>query len=114
MYGHFHAKQHQSGAVLVVALVLLTVLTFIAITALNTSSLEEKMAANTQEINQAFQVADSGLAKAFVDPESFSLTETVEDSIVDFGSNAADAAIESEFRQWTADSWGDNCSGLAR
>lgn len=93
--------QQQGGAVLVVALVLLTVLTFIAVTALNTSSLEEKMASNTQEINQAFQAADSGLTKAFLDPNSFSLSAVVEDSMSDFGSNAATAAMESKFRQWT-------------
>lgn len=107
------ARQQQRGAVLVVALVLLTVLTFIAITALNTSSLEEKMASNTQEVNQAFQVADSGVTKAFLDPNSFSLSAVVTDSVSAFGSNDAEAAIASEFKQWTAPPRGSGYSATS-
>ena len=72
---HSHFPGHQEGAVLIVALVLLTVLTFIAVTALNTSSMEEKMAGNTQESHRSFQTAETGLANTFADPSLFVLTE---------------------------------------
>jgi len=64
----------QRGAVLVVALVLLTVLTFIAVTALNTSSMEQKMAGNTQENHRAFHTAETGLSSIFSDSSKFVLT----------------------------------------
>jgi len=66
---------HQRGAVLIVALVLLTVLTFIAVTALNTSGMEEKMAGNTQESLRAFHTAETGLSRTFADSSMFVLTE---------------------------------------
>ena len=64
----------QRGAILVVSLVLLVVLTFLAVTALNTSNLEEKMANNTQEAHRAFQTAESGIADTFADSTMFDLT----------------------------------------
>jgi type IV pilus assembly protein PilX len=47
--------------VLLVSLVLLLILTTIAITAASTSSLQVRMAANSQQQNIAFQAAESGL-----------------------------------------------------
>jgi type IV pilus assembly protein PilX len=64
----------QRGTVLVVALILLLVLTLLGISAMNTTSLEERMAANTQELNRAFHAAESGLSSAFADPNAFNLT----------------------------------------
>jgi len=58
-------SRDQRGAALVVALIILLVLTLLGVSAMNTSSLEEKMAANSQEFNRAFQAADSGLIHAF-------------------------------------------------
>lgn len=48
--------------VLVLALVFLLLLTIMGITALNTSSLEEKMTGNVRDRNLAFQAAESALA----------------------------------------------------
>lgn len=53
----------QQGVVLVVSLILLLLLTVIAITAASTSSLQSRMAANAQDMNLAFQAAESGLTR---------------------------------------------------
>lgn len=55
----------QKGAVLVVALVILGVLTLIGIASIGTTTLEERMSANEQERSRAFQAAESGVAAAF-------------------------------------------------
>lgn len=51
----------QQGVALVMALVFLLLLTIIGIGALNTTSLEEKMANNVKDRNLAFQAAESAL-----------------------------------------------------
>lgn len=55
------ANQH--GAALIVSLLLLLMLTLIAITAANQSSLQLRISSNSQEQNTAFQAAESGLIK---------------------------------------------------
>jgi type IV pilus assembly protein PilX len=49
----------QQGAVLIMALVMLTVLTLIGVTSVSTSTLELKVAGNTQQHDIAFQAAQS-------------------------------------------------------
>jgi len=53
----------QGGAVLVVALILLVVLTMLGISAMESTKLETRMAANTEEYNRTFQMAEAGLAQ---------------------------------------------------
>lgn len=94
--------QRQSGAVLVIALVLLTVLTFLMVTALNTSSVQEKMAANVQESHRAFQTAETGLSSTFANPGLFTLTTGgTTDVIDDFGDYGASVSTNTQFRQWS-------------
>lgn len=57
----------QGGAVLVMALVILVVLTILGVSVMNTSSLEALMAGSTQESNRAFQIAESGLQRSYTD-----------------------------------------------
>lgn len=57
----------QNGAALVVGLLLLLVLTLLAISGMNTASLELVMAGNTQYGQNAFQAAESGIERALVD-----------------------------------------------
>ena len=52
----------QRGMVLIVVLIMLTVLTILGITTMSTTTMEERMAANVQEYNRAFQVAESGIS----------------------------------------------------
>lgn len=54
----------QRGAVLIISLVILLLMTIIGITAMSTNSLEEKMAGNTRDLNLAFQAAESSLREA--------------------------------------------------
>jgi type IV pilus assembly protein PilX len=59
-----HPRSRQSGAILVISLLLLLVLTLLGLTAMQTTSMEERMAGNTRNINLAFQGAEAGLRDA--------------------------------------------------
>ncbi len=52
-------KSSQSGATLIVGLIMLTVLTMVALTTTQTVTFQEKMVFNTQERNKALQAAES-------------------------------------------------------
>lgn len=52
---------HQNGAILVVGLVLLLILTMLGISTMSTASLELNMAGNDQFSENAFQLAESGI-----------------------------------------------------
>jgi len=109
--------QHQSGAALVTSLILLTVVTLLAITSMSTNTLEEKMASNSQEMNRAFQTAETGLAKILADDDAFNTTNSVDDNgtpfdpsddIYDYtttdsavGPYTAETVYNAEFRQKT-------------
>ena len=54
-------RGRQRGAVLVVGLILLMVITVLGISGMNTATLELTMAGNTQFHQEAFQAADTGL-----------------------------------------------------
>ncbi len=57
----FKNSQRQDGAVLVVSLVLLVVITVLAISGMNTATTELAMARNDQNYENAFQAAETGL-----------------------------------------------------
>lgn len=63
--------RREEGAVLVVALVLLIVLTMLGISAIESTKLETRMAANTTNYNQAFQVAELRLSRALTITRDF-------------------------------------------
>lgn len=54
----------QQGVALIMALVFLVLLTILGLTAMNTTSLEEKMAGNIKDKNAAFQAAEAALSGA--------------------------------------------------
>ncbi|HZX15523.1 MAG TPA: PilX N-terminal domain-containing pilus assembly protein [Pseudomonas sp.] len=56
-----HTPSQQTGATLIVALVFLVVLTIAGITAMQFSTLEERMASNSQFRNETFQQAQSSI-----------------------------------------------------
>lgn len=60
---HSHAKQ--TGAALVVGLILLVVLTLMAISSMNTASLDLIMAGNEQYRQRAFTAAEAGIEQAY-------------------------------------------------
>ena len=54
----------QRGAVLIVALLFLTILTILGVTAMTTTTFEERMAGNTRDVSLAFQAAEAALRDA--------------------------------------------------
>ena len=63
----------ERGAVLIVAMILLVVLTLLGVSAMNTSQLEERMASNSQESARAFESAETGLSMAFASDTAWTL-----------------------------------------
>lgn len=70
-------KHHQHGAVLITALVMLVILTMLGLSSMSTNTMEERMSANSQEINRAFQTAESGLDQAYANVDGFNINNTV-------------------------------------
>lgn len=62
--GNSSVHKAQRGAALVIGLILLMVLTLLAVSSMNTSSLELQMAGNTQFSQNAFQAAETGIEQA--------------------------------------------------
>jgi type IV pilus assembly protein PilX len=58
------AARRQKGAALVVGLMLLMVLTLLAISGMNTATLELQMAGNAQYSENAFQASETGIEQA--------------------------------------------------
>ena len=86
----------QSGAVLVVAMIFLIVMTLLAVTGMSTTSMEERMASNSQESMKAFQAAETGLAQALDDANTYDLTGTYSVP-VSFVADTCDADPNSPF-----------------
>ncbi len=66
------SKHNQNGAVLAVALIILFLLSILGLAVMKTSSLEEKMAANTLHQDIAFQAAETVSENAISDPQNLS------------------------------------------
>jgi hypothetical protein len=64
LHWHFKLPHRQEGAVLVTALMFLVILTMLGISAIDSTKLETRMAKNAQAYNEAFQMAEVGLAQA--------------------------------------------------
>ncbi len=62
----------QSGAVLAIALILLLVITLVGVSTLQTTGLEEQMAANVQFKNLAFQSSETAIEEALDDTQFLS------------------------------------------
>lgn len=69
----FQNANKQSGAVLVVGLIMVLLMTIVGLAAIRGSGLQEIMAGNMRERNMAFQAAEAGLrvGEAVVDDASF-------------------------------------------
>jgi len=61
MNAAFKQRSWQTGATLVVGLILLLVLTVVGVSGMNTATMEVTMAGNTQFQNDAFQMAEDGI-----------------------------------------------------
>ncbi|HZF32013.1 MAG TPA: pilus assembly protein [Gammaproteobacteria bacterium] len=61
MNTHSQVFRRERGAALIVALVLLLLMTVLGVTAMRTTTLQERMAGNLRDSNLAFQAAEAGL-----------------------------------------------------
>lgn len=64
MKHYSHSRKNQRGAALVVGLIMLSIITLLAITAMSTASTELIMAGNEQFRQRSFQASDAGLEQA--------------------------------------------------
>lgn len=71
VYPHYSVGNKQSGAVLIVALVILLILTILGVAVIESSVVEERVAGNTLDKNVAFQAAEAGLRAAEADIDSW-------------------------------------------
>lgn len=86
----------QRGTALIMGLVILLILTILGITAMGTSSLEQKMAGNIQEANRAFQAAESGLIQALNTAGSLDLNKE-QQTAVTYDGMGASAVVQTRF-----------------
>ena len=95
--------RRQSGAVLLVSLVILVVLTLLGVSTMNTTQLGEKMAANNQQMNHAFQAAETALSQAFNNSDAWegAFTSTYEHARATFGGSTDGAEYSADFLSWT-------------
>lgn len=95
----------QQGAALMTALIMLVILTMLGLSSMSTNTMEERMAANSQEVNRAFQAAETGLDLAYADADSFNINNTASNPNTytdnSFGSYNADLTYSIAFRQET-------------
>ncbi|MEE9413485.1 MAG: PilX N-terminal domain-containing pilus assembly protein [Methylococcales bacterium] len=85
--GRSSTKSSQTGAVLIIGLVILSMLTMVALTAAQTTTFQEKMAFNTQERNKALQAAESASRYAW------SILGTANYTQTDFLTNASKSGL---------------------
>lgn len=69
----------QRGVALVIALIFLLVLTMIGVSAMQTTTIQERMAGNVRDRNVAFQAAEAGLRDAEAELESATLAPVASD-----------------------------------
>ena len=89
--------RQQRGAALVIGLMLLAVLTLLAVSGMNSASLEFVMAGNEQYRSNAFQAAEAGIAQSMV-TGTFN-PDAVAPFVVPPGANGADAWSAQIFTQ---------------
>ncbi|MEH6472915.1 MAG: PilX N-terminal domain-containing pilus assembly protein [Halopseudomonas sp.] len=100
---HFPHIQQQRGMVLIVCLLVIVVVTLIAGTAMRTSGMEEKMAANAQTYNRTFQAAESavelGIDSDTMMFESIDASDSLSSvTSASIGSHGVVATAQTEFR----------------
>lgn len=104
-------RRRQAGVALIFALVILLVLTLLGVSALRISTFEQLMAGNTQEINRAFQAAESGMVRSLADPNNFSSMSSIAINEYTFSEMGAEVAVETELKQITSTRRSSNPTG---
>lgn len=110
------SPSRQSGAALVVGLVVLVLLTLLGIAAMRTSALEERMAGNLRESNIAFQSAEGALREAIASDlpaKPYDGTKTGFTQVINKFQDASSKPI-SEFSYWTGYDWITKAEGATQ
>ncbi len=99
-------NQRQQGAVLVIGLIMVLLITIVGLSAVRSSGLQESMAGNMRDRNIAFQAAESALREAeeILDPTNVSLPAF--DGTVDGLRLDLNATPENSVRYFTSADWG--------
>lgn len=95
---HSLARVRQTGAALVTGLLLLLVLTILAVSGMNSASLELMMAGNEQYRQNAFQAAETGIAQSLVvgsfDPATISEPAATDAAVTGSSTDSYTATID--------------------
>lgn len=108
----------QRGAILVVSLLLLLVLSVLAITASQTTRMEERMAGNARDVELAFQAGEAGLRAAEVRiqedlaPKGPSPVECDDPATCD--ADSRDNTETLDFVEQDVEWWGENAHALGK
>jgi type IV pilus assembly protein PilX len=103
--------RRQHGAILVMALVFLLILTILGVTAMRLSSQETIMSGNMQEMTKAFEAAESGLNKAISETGSFDLFTPKTSNYTFAGGKSGSATVVTTWLQNTPPKRGNKPSG---
>lgn len=108
----------QAGAVLVVSLLLLLVMTVLALGASQATRMQERMAGNARDYDLAFQSAEAGLRKAerLIDDPALSAAPFACSSgrcqVFELGIVPGDVAYRSAAAWWNANAWNYSADNL--
>jgi len=108
------AKRRQQGAALVMSLVILLILTMLGITALSTSSLEEKMAGSMQEVTRALTAAESGIDSALATSGALDLNSTTTNTFSYASGASGSAEVAASFIEFSPPKRGSGYSAQYR
>ena len=111
---NFHTtsiRSRQRGAVLVISLILLLILTVIGMSAIQTTTTEERMAGNMRDSEIAFQSAEAAIrdAEAFI--ETTVATSAFDDNNGLFNNNDGDGTAEPDYSATAT--WSSNATSRA-
>jgi type IV pilus assembly protein PilX len=96
------SRRRQTGAALVVSLLLLVIITVLAVSGMNTATTELALARNDQNYEYAFQAAETGLEIAIA-RRNFSTQGTIPTLTHTLGNDSVEAIIEYEASTFVPD-----------
>lgn len=92
--------RRQTGIALVMTLVFLTILIILALASMSTTTLEERMSGNMQDMYHAFQAADSSLKSALTDAPADAVNQTSLPTYSYGSSVKSSSTVTTTFRQY--------------
>jgi type IV pilus assembly protein PilX len=118
MRSHPNFARTQQGAILIVSLLLLLVMTVLALTASQTTRLQERMAGNSRDLDLAFQASEAGLRAAEIRIEDdvaldAGRNDECEGDIQDCDVARRDSTEALDYADKDVPWWGDNAFAMA-